>query len=117
MKKPWFFIVSETDVPDHFSPTIKDIQRSVCRKYPRLLMNDMVSACRSKNIVIPRQLAMYLSRHLTAKSMPTIGRSFGNRDHTTVHHAVAKINRLLLAGDQTMNRIVSEVRIELGCPA
>ena len=57
-------------------------------------MSDMISARRSRTISRPRQLAMFLAKNLTSKSLPEIGRRFGGRDHTTVIHAVKKIEEL-----------------------
>ena len=54
----------------------------------------MISARRSRTISRPRQLAMFLAKNLTSKSLPEIGRRFGGRDHTTVIHAVKKIEEL-----------------------
>ena len=54
----------------------------------------MISARRSRYISRPRQLAMFLAKNLTSKSLPEIGRRFGGRDHTTVIHAVKKIEEL-----------------------
>jgi len=57
--------------------------------------SDLVGSKRSQKIVYPRQVAMYLSRELTDLSLPKIGDEFGGRDHTTVLHAVAKIQKLM----------------------
>jgi chromosomal replication initiator protein len=57
-------------------------------------MSDLVSARRARAVARPRQVAMYLSKTLTSKSLPEIGRGFGGRDHTTVIHAVKKIEEL-----------------------
>jgi chromosomal replication initiator protein len=57
-------------------------------------MSDMISSRRSRVISRPRQLAMFLAKTLTSKSLPEIGRRFGGRDHTTVIHAVKKIEEL-----------------------
>ena len=57
-------------------------------------MSDMISSRRSRTISRPRQLAMFLAKNLTSKSLPEIGRRFGGRDHTTVIHAVKKIEEL-----------------------
>jgi chromosomal replication initiator protein len=54
----------------------------------------MHSARRARAVARPRQVAMYLSKHLTSRSLPEIGRKFGGRDHTTVMHAVRKIDEL-----------------------
>ncbi|HJM60139.1 MAG TPA: helix-turn-helix domain-containing protein, partial [Alphaproteobacteria bacterium] len=54
----------------------------------------MSSARRAQMVARPRQVAMYLAKQLTQRSLPEIGRKFGNRDHTTVMHAVRKIDQL-----------------------
>jgi chromosomal replication initiator protein len=79
--------------------TVEEIQRKVCAHY-NLRMTDMLSARRSRGIARPRQVAMYLSKQLTTKSMPEIGRRFGGRDHTTVLHAVKQIEKLKAADSQ-----------------
>src|SRR3546814_12581730 len=63
--------------------TIDDIQRRVAEHY-RLKPADMVSARRAREVARPRQVAMYLAKRLTPRSLPEIGRRFGGRDHTTV---------------------------------
>ncbi|HRQ60621.1 MAG TPA: helix-turn-helix domain-containing protein, partial [Alphaproteobacteria bacterium] len=65
-----------------------------------LRMTDMHSARRARNVARPRQVAMYLAKQLTARSLPEIGRKFGGRDHTTVMHAVRKVEELLDADAQ-----------------
>ena len=75
--------------------TIDDIQRKVADYY-NLRLSDLLSARRSRTIARPRQVAMYLSKILTTRSLPEIGRKFGGRDHTTVMHAVKKIEELKL---------------------
>jgi chromosomal replication initiator protein len=72
---------------------IEDIQRTVARHY-NVSRADMLSSRRTANVVRPRQVAMYLSKTLTLRSLPEIGRRFGGRDHTTVLHAVRKIENL-----------------------
>ena len=69
------------------------IQTSVC-KFFKISKNEMLSARRSRYLVRPRQTAIYLAKLLTSKSLPEIGRSFSNRDHTTVIHSVKTIERL-----------------------
>jgi chromosomal replication initiator protein len=61
--------------------------------YYRLKIADMHSKRRPANIAKPRQIAMYLAKEMTQKSLPEIGSAFGGRDHTTVLHAVRKINK------------------------
>ena len=73
--------------------TIDDIQRKVADYY-NIRLSDLLSARRSRTIARPRQVAMYLSKLLTTRSLPEIGRKFGGRDHTTVIHAVKKIETL-----------------------
>ncbi len=73
--------------------TIDLIQNMVCR-YFKISKNEMLSARRSRYLVRPRQTAIYLSKMLTSKSLPEIGRSFSNRDHTTVIHSVKTIEKL-----------------------
>ncbi len=73
--------------------TIDEIQRKVAEHY-NIRLADMHSARRSRNVARPRQVAMFLSKQLTARSLPEIGRKFGGRDHTTVMHAVRKIEEL-----------------------
>lgn len=70
------------------------IQNAVCKRYG-IQRADMVSARRDLGIVRPRQIAMYLAKKLTLRSLPDIGRRFGGRDHTTVMHAIRKVTHLL----------------------
>jgi len=72
---------------------IEDIQRVVARVY-NVSRADLLSSRRTANVVRPRQVAMYLAKILTLRSLPEIGRRFGGRDHTTVLHAVRKIETL-----------------------
>jgi chromosomal replication initiator protein len=72
---------------------IEDIQRIVARQY-NVSRADLLSSRRTANVVRPRQVAMYLAKTLTLRSLPEIGRRFGGRDHTTVLHAVRKIEHL-----------------------
>ncbi len=73
--------------------TIDNIQTIVC-KYFKISKNEMLSPRRSRYLVRPRQTAIYLAKILTSKSLPEIGRSFANRDHTTVIHSVKTIEKL-----------------------
>lgn len=74
--------------------TIDEIQRKVAEHYA-LRLQDMHSSRRSRNVARPRQVAMFLCKKLTPRSLPEIGRKFGGRDHTTVMHAVRKIEELM----------------------
>jgi chromosomal replication initiator protein len=71
---------------------IEDILRIVSRHYA-VSKQDILSDRRHRSVVRPRQVGMYLAKHLTSRSLPEIGRRFGNRDHTTVLHAIRKIDR------------------------
>ena len=73
--------------------TIDLIQTIVC-KFFKISKNEMLSSRRSRYLVRPRQTAIYLSKSLTSKSLPEIGRAFSNRDHTTVIHSVKTIEKL-----------------------
>ncbi|HEY4250735.1 MAG TPA: chromosomal replication initiator protein DnaA [Roseomonas sp.] len=76
--------------------TIEEIQKRVAEHY-NIRLTDMSSARRARNVARPRQVAMYLAKQLTQRSLPEIGRRFGNRDHTTVMHAVSRIAELMQA--------------------
>ena len=73
--------------------SVEEIQKKVS-EYFNIRLSDMVSVRRSRVVARPRQVAMYLSKTCTPKSLPEIGRLFGGRDHTTVIHAVKKIEKL-----------------------
>lgn len=81
-----------TGAPSRY-PRITTIQQAVSKFYS-LTMTDLRSARRQQSVVRPRQIAMYLCRTMTLKSLPEIGRAFGGKDHTTVHHACQKIEQL-----------------------
>ncbi|NHO31713.1 chromosomal replication initiator protein DnaA [Acetobacter sp. LMG 1636] len=74
--------------------TIEEIQRKVAEHW-NIRLTDMSSARRARAVARPRQVAMYLAKQLTSRSLPEIGRKFGNRDHTTVMHAVSRITELM----------------------
>jgi chromosomal replication initiator protein len=92
--------MAEREVRDLIRPQepkrvkIEDIQRIVARQY-NVSRADLLSSRRTANVVRPRQVAMYLAKTLTLRSLPEIGRRFGGRDHTTVLHAVRKIENLV----------------------
>ncbi|MCE2926522.1 MAG: chromosomal replication initiator protein DnaA [Rickettsiales bacterium] len=74
--------------------SIDDIQKQVANHF-NIKVSDMHSARRSRVVARPRQIAMYLSKKLTSKSLPEIGRKFGGKDHTTVMHAVKRVEELM----------------------
>ncbi|MBM3583644.1 MAG: chromosomal replication initiator protein DnaA [Alphaproteobacteria bacterium] len=76
--------------------TVEEIQRRVAEHY-NMRLADMTSDRRARAVARPRQIAMYLSKQLTQRSLPDIGRKFGGRDHTTVMHAVRKVEELRLS--------------------
>jgi len=76
--------------------TIDEIQRRVAEHY-NMRIGDMVSARRARAVARPRQVAMYLAKQLTSRSLPEIGKKFGNRDHTTVMHACSRVTELIAA--------------------
>jgi chromosomal replication initiator protein len=92
--------MAEREVRDLIRPQepkrvkIEEIQRIVARQY-NVSRADLLSSRRTANVVRPRQVAMYLAKTLTLRSLPEIGRRFGGRDHTTVLHAVRKIENLV----------------------
>src|SRR3569623_2227791 len=73
---------------------IEDILRIVSRHY-KVPRNELLSSRRSRDVVRPRQIAMYLAKSLTSRSLPEIGRRFGGRDHTTVLHSVRKVEQMM----------------------
>jgi chromosomal replication initiator protein len=76
--------------------TIEEIQKRVAEHY-NIRLTDMSSPRRARNVARPRQVAMYLAKQLTSRSLPEIGRRFGGRDHTTVMHAVSRVAELMQA--------------------
>jgi chromosomal replication initiator protein len=88
--------------------TIEEIQKRVAEHF-RIRISDMHSARRSRAVARPRQVAMYLAKQLTPRSLPEIGRKFGGRDHTTVMHAVRKIEELR-ASDGSLSEDIDLLR-------
>jgi len=97
-KKPVTMETAEEAVGLRASPgtktSIEDIQRKTAEFY-KLEVKDFHSPQRARRVARPRQVAMYLSRKLTTRSLPEIGRRFGGRDHTTVLHACRRIEALI----------------------
>jgi len=84
--------------------TIDLIQSTVC-KFFKISKNEMLSSRRSRYLVRPRQTAIYLTKILTSKSLPEIGREFSNRDHTTIIHSVKTIEKLKEKDSEMTNNI------------
>ena len=88
--------------------TIENIQSFVASHY-KINLNEMLSPRRSRSLARPRQIAMYLSKKYTTKSLPEIGRRFLGRDHTTVIHAVKTIEKFI-ASDQDLKQNVDTIK-------
>lgn len=92
--------------------TIEKIQETVCKHF-KIKSEELLAKKRTRNIVYPRQIAMYLSRELTDSSLPRIGEMFGGRDHTTVIHAIEKITREAKENpeiEKTLNTITQKIK-------
>jgi len=87
--------------------TIPQIQKLVAATY-KLSVDELLSKNNARHISHPRQVAMYLCKHLTKHSYPEIGRAFGGKHHTTVIHSVEKIESLV-GSDETLQRLISEL--------
>lgn len=105
-----FPLISPTRTRD--CPSIAAIKLAVSETFGVPIL-EMTSERRSRYCARPRQVAMFLARDLTPFSLPNIGRFFGNRDHTTVIHAVRVIERCI-ADDADMAGKVEAVRVRLG---
>lgn len=84
--------------------TVERIKTAVAEHF-NVTRIDMVSARRTETVVLPRQVAMYLAKTVTLRSLPEIGRRFGGRDHTTVLHAVRKIEAAVLTDPEIAARV------------
>jgi len=91
--------------------TVESIQKYVADFF-RVSMADLKTSRRSKNVVLPRQVAMYLARQLTELSLPEIGAAFGGKDHTTVMHSCKKIEQLL-GNDLNLKSIIEKLTITI----
>ena len=94
--------------PDPKKVKIEDVQKLVASHF-NVSRGDILSARRTASVVRPRQIAMYLSKLLTPRSLPEIGRRFGGRDHTTVLHAVRKITGLMTT-DATLSEEIEPLK-------
>jgi chromosomal replication initiator protein len=84
--------------------TIEEIQRKVAEHY-NIRLSDLIGPKRVRNIARPRQVAMYLAKQLTLRSLPEIGRRFGGRDHTTIMHGVRKIEELMATDSDLVDNL------------
>ena len=92
--------------------TIESIQKAVAEQFGLRLI-EIKAKNNSRAIVYPRQIAMYLAKHLTEASLPEIGRQFGGKHHTTVLHSVEKIEEVRKA-DKDLNRLLNKLTEQLG---
>jgi chromosomal replication initiator protein len=92
--------------------TIESIQKAVAEQFGLRLV-EIKAKNNSRAIVYPRQIAMYLAKHLTEASLPEIGRQFGGKHHTTVLHSVEKIDEVRKT-DKDLNRLVNKLTEQLG---
>lgn len=112
--EPWFYPpaikIADPVIEWHGPrmPKVEEIQRKTAEHYG-VKRFDIISQRRTANIVRPRQVAMYLTKQLTLRSLPDIGRRFGGRDHTTVLHAVKKMERLV-AVDAALASTIAAIR-------
>ncbi|KRM94325.1 DNA-directed DNA replication initiator protein [Lentilactobacillus senioris DSM 24302 = JCM 17472] len=93
---------------EHHELSIADIQNKVA-DYFHVSLSDLKGKKRLKSIVMPRQIAMYLSRELTSNSLPKIGKEFGGKDHTTVIHACEKIGEVIKV-DADVQKAVKDLK-------
>nr|WP_321367798.1 helix-turn-helix domain-containing protein [uncultured Desulfuromusa sp.] len=93
--------------------TIEKIQKTVADHY-QIKTSELKSAKRLKNIVFPRQVAMYISRNITSLSFPEIGAKFGGKDHSTIIHAIKKIEKTMkedLYIKKTIEKLIENLSI------
>ncbi len=93
--------------------TIEAIQRAVAEQFG-MKIADLKQKNNSRNVVVPRQIAMYLAKQMTEASLPEIGRQFGNKHHTTVMHSIAKIDEQRRS-DKDLHRTLSKLQDVLNC--
>ena len=88
--------------------TAELVMRTVCDFYT-VSMRDLIGPTRKREITVPRQIAMYLTRELTGMSLPQIGEVFGGRDHTTIMHS-CKVMENAINKDSSMKNLVNAVK-------
>jgi hypothetical protein len=97
--------------PVHICPSLAIIMDVVCRHY-EVTPLDIRSDRRTRNVILPRQIVMYLARHMTTQSYPWIGMKLGGRDHTTVLHGAEKIKGLRIDNallDETLRQLEKKI--------
>ena len=115
-EKPVNLSVAKSVLKDMLKETVKTISVEMVQKevaeFFNISVSDLKNKSRHKNIIVPRQLAMYLARKLTVRSLPEIGAAFGGKDHTTILHAVKKVEEIL-SKDEQIRKIVETLRVAL----
>jgi chromosomal replication initiator protein len=96
--------------PDGSRIKIEDILKIVGRHY-NVARTDLLSPRRARTVVVPRQIGMYLAKKMTSRSLPEIGRRFGGRDHSTVLHAVRKIEGQIKTDDKLAREVAMLIRL------
>ena len=108
--------MAKSVLKDMVKETVKTISVEMVQKevveFFNVSLHELKNKSRHKNIVVPRQIAMYLSRKLTGHSLPEIGAAFGGKDHTTILHAVKKVEEVLLK-DEQIRKIVETLQNSL----
>ena len=99
-------------LPTENAVSVERIQREVCKHYG-IARTDMISGRRTKHLLRPRMLAIHLTRRLTTKSYPEIGRRFGGRDHTTCMHSDRRIS-MMMASDIQLQATIEMLIEKLG---
>ena len=101
------FVVTKDQSKDRAVVTIESIQKAVAEQFG-LRSGEIKTKNNSRSIVYPRQVAMYLTKHLTEASLPEIGRQFGGKHHTTVMHSIDKIEEARKS-DKDLNRLLNKL--------
>ena len=96
--------------PDQCRIKIDDILKIVGRHF-NVARTDLLSPRRARSVVVPRQVGMYLAKKMTSRSLPEIGRRFGGRDHSTVLHAVRKIDDQIKTDDRLAKEVALLIRL------
>lgn len=110
--------LAEEVLSKHFgeaAPPVVDAQKvmqEVCKKF-NVELSDLKGKCRSKDIVMPRQVAMFIMRELTDYSLPAIGKAIGGKDHTTVMHSCKKVEEKITS-DKAFAAMISELSKQIG---
>lgn len=113
-ERAWAIAICGFEVPSPTTPAIsvERIQQAVAEHFG-IKRSDILAARRTRSVAWPRQVAMYLAKKLTLKSLPEIGRRFSGRDHTSILHGIRKVERLA-SSNPALKAEVSELAKQLG---